>query len=72
MDEHAVRDWTDRYVKAWGSNDPEDIGSLFTDDATYLTAPWREPWRGRDGIVEGWLDRKDAPGDWEGDVLGFL
>ena len=53
------------YVRAWGTNERDDIGSLFTDDAVYYTAPHREPWRTRDGIVEGWLDRKDEPGDWE-------
>jgi len=52
------------YLKAWESNDPQDIGTLFTDDATYYTAPHRDPWRGRDEILEGWLDRKDESGDW--------
>lgn len=61
--------WIDGYVRAWESNDPVDIGNLFTDDALYYTAPFREPWRGRDQIVQGWLDRRDEPGDatfeWE-------
>lgn len=52
------------YLRAWSSNDPGDIAALFTEDAVYYTAPDREPWRGRDGIVEGWIDRKDAPGKW--------
>jgi len=64
MDRNAVNQWMKGYLKAWGSNDPGDIGGLFTDDALYYTAPHREPWRGRDGIVEGWLERKDEPGDW--------
>jgi uncharacterized protein (TIGR02246 family) len=59
----TVRRWVDGYVRAWDSNDPADIGALFTDDARYYTAPFREPWQGRDGIVQGWLDRKDQPGD---------
>ena len=54
----------ERYIRAWGTNGPADIGSLFTEDARYFTAPWREPWKGRDGIVEGWLGRKDEQGDW--------
>jgi ketosteroid isomerase-like protein len=57
--------WVDRYVTAWRSNDSEDIGSLFTEDARYYTAPFREPWVGRDVIVAGWIDRKDEPGQWE-------
>lgn len=54
----------ERYVQAWASNDPAEIGALFTDDGRYFTAPHREPWRGRQGIVQGWLDRKDGPGEW--------
>ena len=64
MDETAVERWIEGYIRAWRSNDPDDIGSLFTDDALYFTAPHREPWRGREGIVDGWLGRKDEPGEW--------
>jgi hypothetical protein len=53
------------YIKAWNSNDPEDIGRLFAPDSRYYTAPYRDPWQGREGIVSGWLDRKDEPGDFE-------
>jgi len=63
-DRAAIDDWVRRYVRAWESNDPDDIGALFTEDAAYYTAPHRGPWRGRQGIVEGWLDRKDEPGTW--------
>jgi hypothetical protein len=56
--------WVEGYVRAWETNDPEDIDALFTDDARYYTAPWRKPWSGRDGIVEGWLERKDEQGQW--------
>ena len=56
--------WVRGYMKAWESNDPSDIGRLFTEDAEYFTAPWRKPWRGRQGIVDGWLGRKDNPGTW--------
>jgi uncharacterized protein (TIGR02246 family) len=64
-DEQArrVRAWVDRYVQAWNSNDPADIGALFSDDAAYFTEPYRRPWRGRDEIVRQWLGRKDEPGD---------
>ena len=64
--------WVDRYVAAWRSNEPDDIRSLFSDDARYFTAPHREPWTGADAIVEGWLDRKDEPGTWgfRSEVIG--
>ncbi len=63
-DRAAVDDWIGRYMAAWGSNDPGEIGALFTDDADYFTAPFREPWHGREEIVREWLGRKDDPGTW--------
>ena len=56
--------WIDAYQRAWLSNDPGDIGALFTDDAEYFTAPSREPWRGREAIVDGWREIADQPGDF--------
>ncbi|MEA2647151.1 MAG: hypothetical protein QOE92_2234 [Chloroflexota bacterium] len=55
--------WVARYVAAWDSNDRDEIAALFTDDAEYLTTPFREPWRGAAAIVDGWLERRDEPGD---------
>jgi uncharacterized protein (TIGR02246 family) len=54
--------WITGYRQAWESNDSDDIGRLFADDALYFTAPFRKPWRGRAAIVDGWLGRKDEPG----------
>jgi ketosteroid isomerase-like protein len=58
-----VTAWINRYVRAWNSNDPADIGALFTEDAEYFPTPFRQPWRGREQIIDGWLDRKDEPGE---------
>ena len=63
MDSATVAAWVDRYIQAWNSNDAADIGGLFTIDAAYYTSPFDPPWRGREAIVQGWLDRQDAPGD---------
>jgi ketosteroid isomerase-like protein len=60
-------EWVADYVSAWESNDPSEIGALFTDDAVYLTAPDAEPRRGRDEIVAGWLEDHDEPGTWSFD-----
>jgi uncharacterized protein (TIGR02246 family) len=65
MESKDVDAWVDRYLRAWTTNDPEHIADLFTEDARYYTAPHRAPWSGRDGIVAGWLDRKDEEGTWE-------
>jgi ketosteroid isomerase-like protein len=60
----ALADWVASYEQAWASNDAGEIGALFTDDALYFTAPFRDPWQGRQEIVDGWLDGKDEPGTW--------
>jgi hypothetical protein len=57
-----LRNWMGGYVRAWNSNDPAEIGALFAEDGQYFTAPFRQPWRGRDAIVAGWLERQDEPG----------
>lgn len=68
-----IQTWMAGYIKAWNSNDPGDIGSIFSEDARYYTAPYREPWSGRQKIIEGWLDRKDEPDEYEFDyeILGL-
>lgn len=63
--QEQVRRWVDGYRTAWESNDPEDIGSLFTEQALYYTEPHAAPWRGRQEIVDGWIGSRDEPGDTE-------
>jgi uncharacterized protein (TIGR02246 family) len=58
----AVTAWVQHYRRAWESNDPDDVGDLFADDAAYFTEPYAEPWLGRQRIVAEWLKRKDEPG----------
>ncbi|SFS07353.1 SnoaL-like domain-containing protein [Microbacterium sp. cf046] len=70
----VVQNWLDGYLRAWSSNDSEDIRALFTEDATYAGGPFDpEPWVGREGIVEGWLAHQDEPGSWsfEGVPLAY-
>jgi uncharacterized protein (TIGR02246 family) len=64
-DLEAVTGWVGGYVRAWNSNDPAEIGALFAEDAAYYTAPFRDPWRGRDTIVAEWLAIRDRPGETE-------
>lgn len=55
------------YLRAWKSDAPDDIAALFTEDAAYSPYPWprdREPWTGRDGIVEQWIGRGDSKIRW--------
>ena len=65
MDLDAVHRWMEGYLQAWHSNRSEDIGALFTPEANYFTAPYRQPWAGREAIIAGWLDRKDEPGEFK-------
>jgi uncharacterized protein (TIGR02246 family) len=60
-----LRTFVEGYVRAWNSNDPAEIGALFTQDAAYYTEPYSQPWRGRDEIVRQWLDHRDEPGETE-------
>ena len=60
---NQLTNWINGYVRAWNTNDPADIGALFTGDAEYYTTPYRPPWRGRDQIIRDWLDRADRPGE---------
>ena len=61
MEAAGVAAWVERYVRAWNSNDPDEIGGLFTQAAEYRHTPFAEPWQGRDEIVRQWLARRDAP-----------
>lgn len=63
-DEGAARRWVDAYIQAWTSNDPDEIGALFAEDAWLRYEP-HTPWlEGRDAIVQDWIKRKDEPDDW--------
>jgi ketosteroid isomerase-like protein len=59
---NVVEKWITAYRAAWESNDPGDIGALFTADALYYNEPFTEPARGREAIVARWIARKDDPG----------
>ncbi|TFG69582.1 MAG: hypothetical protein E4H24_00135 [Thermomicrobiales bacterium] len=62
---HAdVQLWLDRYVEAWTTYDPDTIGALFSEDASYRHVPYAEPLVGRAAIVASWLESKDEPGSW--------
>lgn len=75
MDRSTVQGWLDRYVEAWKSYDPDQIASLFAEDATYRYHPYDpadQVVRGRDAIVRDWIEpdgnasTRDAPGTYDG------
>ena len=71
MTHDDVQAWLDRYVEAWRTYDPDEIGALFAEDVVCYWYPWSagdDVGRGRDDVVRGWL----APGGDESarDALG--
>ena len=67
MNRESLQVWLDKYVQAWRTYDPAQIGDLFSEDAVYLYSPFDEqnPVRGREAIVADWLKEPDAAGSWE-------
>lgn len=51
-----VEEWAERYARAWEEADDNAVGALFTEDATYRSDPFKEPYRGRDGIRRYWRE----------------
>jgi ketosteroid isomerase-like protein len=64
-DREQVDRWLDAYIEAWMTYDPDKIGALFSDDVEYRFHPYDEPLRGRDAVVQGWLEDKDEAGTYE-------
>ncbi|MDP9243403.1 MAG: nuclear transport factor 2 family protein [Actinomycetota bacterium] len=65
MDRTVVSDWLGRYIRAWESNEAEEIAALFTEDAVYSYGPFSADVVGRDAIAMSWLEDPDEPGSWE-------
>lgn len=56
-----VRDWLDGYERAWRSPGTVSLRELFTDHATYITAPYRDPYEGLPAIASLWEDEREGP-----------
>lgn len=65
IDRTAVAAWLERYIHAWKTYDPGEIGSLFAEDVSYHFSPYSQPVIGREAVVASWLENQDAPGTWE-------
>jgi len=61
----AFQAWLDRYVAAWKRYDPQAIGDLFGEAASYRYHPEDDPLVGREAIVKDWLDHRDEPGTYD-------
>jgi uncharacterized protein (TIGR02246 family) len=56
MDRVELDEWAERYRRAWEEADDEAVGALFTEDATYRSSPFEEPYRGREEIRRYWRE----------------
>lgn len=65
MDRPTFQRWLDAYVEAWKTYDEQQIADLFSEGAEYRYHPQDEPVKGRQAIVESWLEEKDPPGSYE-------
>jgi ketosteroid isomerase-like protein len=50
----TLDDWIASYGRAWEAASEELIAALFSEDATYRSSPFREPFRGREEIRAYW------------------
>jgi uncharacterized protein (TIGR02246 family) len=56
-----LADWIAAYERAWRTPGTEVLADLFTEDASYSTAPYEEPHRGLDAIAEMWEAERIGP-----------
>src|SRR4026209_1474553 len=71
MDRAGFEDWLRRYFDAWGSNAPADLPPLFAGAPIYWVGPFREPWVGRDQIVDRWTSGVQEDVRAAFDVIAF-
>jgi len=66
LDRSTVTSWLNAYIGAWKTYDPQAIGDLFSENATYYYTPFSEPVHGRSAIVASWLEEPDKAGTYDG------
>jgi uncharacterized protein (TIGR02246 family) len=57
LTKQQVRELLDTYIRAWETQDPALIVTIFTEEATYHERVMGEPIRGRDGIHAYWQSK---------------
>ena len=61
MDRDAFDRWIGAYELAWRSPGTDRLGVLFSDSATYSTAPFERPHEGLEAISEMWEAEREGP-----------
>jgi ketosteroid isomerase-like protein len=49
-----LAEWIESYRRAWEENDADLVLTLFTEDASYRSSPFRQPSLGHEGIRAYW------------------
>jgi ketosteroid isomerase-like protein len=62
MDRDALTRWVDAYERAWRAPGVDALDALFTEDATYSTAPYEHPHDGLAAIRAMW-EAGRSPGE---------
>ena len=56
-------EWLEAYAKAWRERDENGVVELFTEDAVYLSSPFRPPNVGREAIRAYWREATGTQDD---------
>jgi hypothetical protein len=55
----AARAWADGWARAWAAHDHEAVGALYSEDAIFLSHPFREPQHPRDYAAWAFSDEDE-------------
>jgi uncharacterized protein (TIGR02246 family) len=61
MDRARLGEWIEKYERAWRTAGTDVLAELFTEDATYSTAPYEQPHQGREAIARMWEAERMGP-----------
>jgi uncharacterized protein (TIGR02246 family) len=61
MDRAQLMQWLEGYERAWRAPGTDALAELFTEDASYSTAPYEKPHQGLAAIREMWEAERAGP-----------
>jgi hypothetical protein len=63
VDREQLSGWIGAYERAWRTPGTDVLADLFTEGASYSTAPYETPHRGLEAIAEMWDAERAGPGE---------
>jgi hypothetical protein len=61
IDRAGVERWVADYERLWRTPGTAELGTLFTEDASYLQSPWARPKVGLDALAALWEGEREGP-----------